>query len=57
LALVPPVAEADAVVEVVLEVVLVELLPHAASARVAVSAATVGMSARARRGVLGGKLM
>jgi hypothetical protein len=51
------VAEADAVVEVVLEVVLVELLPHAASARVAASAATVGMSARARRGGLGGKLM
>jgi hypothetical protein len=50
LALEPPV-EADAGVEVVLEL-LDELLPHAASARVAVIAASAGISRRARPRVL-----
>jgi hypothetical protein len=50
LALEPPV-EAAAGVEVVLEL-LDELLPHAASARVAVIAASAGISRRARPGVL-----
>lgn len=53
LALEPPVAGADADVAVVLEL-LVEPLPHAASARLAVSAASAGISRSARRGVLVG---
>jgi hypothetical protein len=53
LALEPPVEEADAEVEVVLEL-LVELLPHAASARAAMTAASAGIS---RRRVLLGEFM
>jgi hypothetical protein len=52
LALEPLVEDAD--VEVVLEL-LVELLPHAASATVAVIAASAGISRRARGGVLVGE--
>jgi hypothetical protein len=46
-----PMEEADADVEVVLEL-LDEVLPHAASARLAVIAASVGISRSARRRVL-----
>jgi hypothetical protein len=53
-ALEPLVAEAD--VEVVPEL-LVELLPHAASARLAVIAASAGISRIARRRVLLGDFM
>jgi hypothetical protein len=46
------VEDADGDAELVLE-----LLPHAASARVAVIPASAGISRRARRGVLLGELM
>jgi hypothetical protein len=52
LALEPPLEAAEVEVEVVPELVLVELLPHAASARLAVMAASAGTSPNARRRVL-----
>jgi hypothetical protein len=52
--LVAPLLDAD--VEVVPEL-LEELLPHAASARLAVIAASAGISRSARRGVLVGAFM
>jgi hypothetical protein len=55
-ALEAPVEEADADVEVVLEL-LDELLPHAASARAAVIAASAGVSRRDRRRAFGAEFM
>jgi hypothetical protein len=56
LALEAPLEEADADVEVVLEL-LDELLPHAASASAAVIAASAGTSRGARRRALLGEFM